>query len=585
MSIKTQTSTDTTELRRLGGFCFTEEFGVVRVTGADATQFLESQTTNQIKALSDGASQLSCLLDRKARPVGCFQLYRDGTEYDIVCERFQIEGILAHLEKFHFADKVNFADTSADTIEILLLGRRSRSLIKGALEETLSQDFFKRDFVFAKLLSVPSSIFRLTLTGEEGFLIVVPRSESEKFRTAFKQIAQSEGIPEVSAEVIEMARIEGGSPKFKTDFDEENLLPETTLDESSVSYTKGCFQGQEVLARVRGFGAPTKALVGLVLKPAPTAPLAMDAVIEHDGQNIGTIKSSGGSTFLQKYIAMAMMKREFRVPGRTISLTVGGETFEGTVQLLPFYKPPAPEVEAKKLYDEALQVFARETENEGSSDTPVEDADSVRLLREALSLDPLFEDAYEALGVILSKRGKLDEAIELMEYLAKLNPDSVMSHTNLSVFYVEKGWKEKAEDEKAISMSIRMKQAAEQMAKEKQAAAEAQESQEEAKQRMEMFSQVLAIDSEDLLANYGLGDCLIVLGEFAEAINYLKKAIEVKPTHSVAYLALGRAYEGLSDRESALSTYEKGIEVAAQRGDMEPLKKMQVLKENLKSTV
>jgi|AGTN01.1.fsa_nt_gi folate-binding protein YgfZ len=578
-----KTAQDTTELHRLGGFCFTEEFGVVRVTGADATQFLESQTTNQVKALNDGEGQLSCLLDRKARPVGCFHIYRDGAEYDIVSERFQIDGILAHLEKFHFADKVKFDDISSDTFQILLLGRRSRSLIKGALEETLSQDFFKRDFSSTKLLGVSASIYRMTLTGEEGFLIVVPRSETEKFRSVFKQMAQKEGVPEVTAELIEMARIEGGSPKFKTDFDEENLLPETTLDESSVSYTKGCFQGQEVLARVRGFGAPTKALVGFVLKPAPQARFPMDAAIVHDGQTIGSIKSSAESKFLQKYIAMAMMKREFRVPGKTLSVTIEGEIFEGTVQLLPFYKPPAPEVEAKKLYNEALQLFASEAES--SSDTPVEDSDSVRLLREALSLDPLCEDAYEALGVILSKRGKLDEAIELMEYLAKLNPDSVMSHTNLSVFYVEKGWKEKAEDEKAISMSIRMRQAAEQMAKEKETAAAAQESKEEAKQRMEMFRQVLAIDSEDLLANYGLGDCLIVLGDFAEASKYLKKAIDIKPTHSVAYLALGRAYEGLSDKESACRTYEKGIEIAAQRGDMEPLKKMQALKDNLTSTV
>lgn len=576
---------DTTELRRLGGYCFTEDFGVIKITGADATQFLESQTTNQVKALADGGGQTSCLLDRKARPVGCFHIFRNDTEYDIVCERFQIEGVLAHLEKFHFADKVNFANTSADTSQVLLQGRRSRSLIKAAIEETPSQDFFKRDFVSAILLGTSASIYRLTLTGEEGFLIVVPRSDEKEFRAAFKQIAKDKNIPEVTFETIEMARIEGGTPKFKTDFDEENLLPETTLDETSVSYTKGCFQGQEVLARVRGFGAPTKALVGLVLKPAPQARLPIGAEIEHDGQTIGSIKSSGDSAFLHKYIAMAMMKREFRVPGKTLSVTIDGKDFEGTVQLLPFYKPPAPEDEAKQLYNEALQVFARETESEGESEKQPEDSESVCLLREALSLDPLFEDAYEALGVILSKRGKLDEAIELMEYLAKLNPDSVMSHTNLSVFYVEKGWKEKAEDEKAISMSIRMKQAAEQMAKEKQEAAAAAESQEETKQRMEMFRQVLGIDSEDLLANYGLGDCLIALGDYAEATGYLKKAIEIKPTHSVAYLALGRAYEGLCDTEAAARTYERGIEIAAQRGDMEPLKKMQVLKENLKSTV
>src|SRR5690606_15126291 len=147
-----------------------------------------------------------------------------------------------------------------------------------------------------------------------------------------------------------------------------------------------------------------------------------------------------------------------------------------------------------------------------------------------------FEDAYESLGVILNRRGETDEAIEVMEHLARINPDSVMAHTNLSVFYVEKGWKEKAEEEKAISMSIRMRMAAAQVSKDKEAEEQRKQLEAETIQRMSMFQQVLEIDEDDQLANYGYGDCLVALSRFAEAVPHLQKAIALKPSHSVAYV-------------------------------------------------
>ncbi|HEY9786186.1 MAG TPA: tetratricopeptide repeat protein, partial [Candidatus Obscuribacterales bacterium] len=204
-----------------------------------------------------------------------------------------------------------------------------------------------------------------------------------------------------------------------------------------------------------------------------------------------------------------------------------------------------------------------------------EDPQSVKLLEEALMLDPQLEDAYEVLGVILSKRDRLDEAIALMHKLADLNPDSVMAHANLSVFYLEKGDKEKAEEEKAVSMSIRMRLAAREATRAMKEEQERKQKKEEAKERMEMFSQVLEIDSEDLLANYGMGDCLVVLEEYEKAIPYLNKALAVKPMHTVAYVALARALNGLGRTKEAVDALNRGIEVASRKGDMTPLKEMQ----------
>src|SRR5262249_818951 len=143
-------------------------------------------------------------------------------------------------------------------------------------------------------------------------------------------------------------------------------------------------------------------------------------------------------------------------------------------------------------------------------------------------------------------------------------------------FYLEQGNKEAAEEEKAVAMSIRMQKLAREVDLQKQEEKSQQQSREEALERMGMFAQVLEIDSEDLLANFGMGSIHVELKEFDRAIPYLLKAISLKPMHTVAYLALGAAYQGIDDPEQAKDIYKKGIEVASKRGDMTPLKEMQL---------
>ncbi|MGE0265848.1 MAG: tetratricopeptide repeat protein, partial [Candidatus Obscuribacterales bacterium] len=379
------------------------------------------------------------------------------------------------------------------------------------------------------------------------------------------------GLVELDDDLARTARIEAGIACFGVDFDQDNLIAETPYAESAVSYEKGCFQGQEVLARIRSQGAPSRALVGAEIEPAPDSELTPGSpVLLEDKEKIGYIKSNCSSEFLGRYLALVMIKRDYRTPDRDLEVTIDGHQARLTVRLLPFYERPDLGAQARSLYEEALQEFAREP-----SSLSAEESRSIALLRQSLAFDPVFEDALEALGVILSKRSSLDQAIETMELLRRLNPDSAMAHTNLSVFWLEKGDKERAEEHKAESMSIRMREAARLAMEEKKQEGEAKAKREETVSRMKMFEQVLEIDGEDLLANYGMGSCLLELDEPERALDYLQKAIEIKPSHTVAYLDLGRALLALDKRKDAAQAWSRGVEVAARRGDMEPLKKMQ----------
>lgn len=575
MKAKTDIHATKSGLRTTGAIFLLPHFHLVEVTGIDAERFLHSQTTNDVKGLSIAGGQQSALLDRKAHVLALFDIFRLREKFLLLVPNNQSNTVIAQLDTFRFADKVDFEKQSGSFFAFQ--GPRSRKLLMLAGAKTA--DDLALPVSQMKLFGIDAIVFSKSLTGEEGYLLFVKEEYAKEFWSELKKAAISLDIVELDEKAVDAARIEAGLVSFGIDLTDENLMPETGLDHSHVSYTKGCFLGQEVLARVKSHGAPSRGLVGLVFADSKASkiekPFPLRTEVLLDSQPIAWIQSNCFSPTLNKYVALAYVKRDYRVVGKTLTVTIDGNPYSVEISLLPLIAPATSAERARKLYEEALALFAREKDEDETSQ-----AES--LLREALMLEPAMEDAYEALGVILSRRNRLDEAITLMKALVDLNADSVMAHANLSVFYMQQGKIEQAEEEKAISMSIRMRMAAKEATRERQEEEEKKRLKEEASGRMEMFSQVLEIDAEDLLANSGMGNCLVVLEQFEKALPYLRKAIEVKPTHTVAYVDLAKAYAGLANKLQAAETLEKGIEVASKRGDMMPLKQMQLQLKELK---
>ncbi len=123
-------------------------------------------------------------------------------------------------------------------------------------------------------------------------------------------------------------------------------------------------------------------------------------------------------------------------------------------------------------------------------------------------------------------------------------------------------------------MNLRMQQAAREFGQQQEKQDEKKRKAEEAQQRMGMFKQVIAIDAEDLLANFGLGNLYVELEQYEPAVPLLKKAIAVKPDYTAAFLALVQALAGTNQYAEAMDVYRQGIAVASKRGDFEPMNKM-----------
>ena len=555
-------------LRESGAYGRLDDMGMLAVHGPDATRFLQSQTTNDVAKLAEVSSQLSCILDRKAHVKAFFQLYRKHKSFRILADKEQIEKILFHLDTYRFADKVEFVDESSRVAFFAVQGPKALQCVAAGLQSQSLMESLQHDLCDTKLFHHPCLIFRKSICGEDGFVICTSLADADTLAAAMESICKQSSMIELTAELIETARIESGMPIYGLDFSETNFLPEAGLEDKTISYTKGCFLGQEVLARVKSQGAPTRGLVGLVFDSNVNHTFPMDSKVGTENGDVAWIKSNCYSPTLKTTIALAFVKRDFRVPDKVIDAKIDGKHYAVKVKMLPFVQSRSLSDRARDCYEQALRIYTKAADDAAQTE-------AVSLLRQSLELDPKLEDAYEALGVILHKRGQIDEAIELMKTLVELNADSVMAHTNLSVFYVEKGLKDEAEEEKAISLSIRMREAALQANQTQKDAEEKKRRIEEATQRLDMFTQVLEIDSEDLLANYGIGSCLVALEKFDQALPYLKKAIEIKSTHTVAYVSLAEAYEGLGRDDEAIETYTTGIEVASKRGDMSPMNDMQ----------
>lgn len=538
------------------------DFCLVEAAGKDTFSFLQSQTTNDVVNLAVGAGINNALVDRKARLLGNFSLHKTSeTSALILVETRQRDVLIDQLEAFHFREDISWNRQPPLDFLVALQGPQSPLVLE---QLTAQAGMHNTNDIFpATLGGITSRVICKSLTGEEGYILACASADHEQLMKAVEQAGESVGLTTLDDPTREVLRIEAGIPVYGRDMDKSHILPETGLEHSSVSYHKGCYIGQEVIARIKTYGSPAFALMGITLEGESLPP--MNAQIKMKAKKIGVIKSSAFSPTLGKVIALAYLQKDFRSPGQTYDVSLNEEPATLTTFLLPFYQTAGKTERAEQLHQQALTLF----KNEENLDRPI------ALLREALALDPKYAPGYEAMGVMLHRQNKLDEAIALMKRLAELDPQEIMAHTNLSIYYMEQGRIEEAEQEKAEATAIQFEKLVEEnqakKAKEKQAAHD----NEERERQVGMFLAVLEIDPVDQVANFGLGSIYLETGKFKEALEPLKTVVEHYPDYSAAYLALGKTLEQLAEKDEAAKVYKKGVAAASKKGDLMPLKDMQ----------
>jgi folate-binding protein YgfZ len=254
------------------------ERGRIRVSGSEATMFLNGLVTNDVKSLAENRWMPAVFPTVQGRLIGAVRMARLKDGFLIDGERASHEAVLKTISRFTMAGDFRVADDTDESATLSLQGRRAGEIVGKVLKAIVAD--LKRDEV-RELEGV--TVIRATHTGEDGFDLIVDSVRAGKLL----QDLQDAGATPVDRETFEILRIEAGIARFGIDMDETSVIPETNLDDA-VSYTKGCYVGQEIIVRIKHRGHPAKKLVGLKADgPLEPGAIVTSAAVSPKVGNIG----------------------------------------------------------------------------------------------------------------------------------------------------------------------------------------------------------------------------------------------------------------------------------------------------------
>jgi folate-binding protein YgfZ len=333
-------------IRRAAGLVDATHRGTIRVTGGERRDFLNRMVTQELADLEPGSVRATFWLNRKGRIDADLLIVELGEEMLIDVDIHQAAAAATTLESFIFTEEIELADVSDLNHRIQVHGPSAEAVIARAAE----LDEWSLEPLRAKratIAGVETIIVRRDQTGEVGLELTVPYDDAAAVWDAL--LATDEALFEGRRRIrpigwfaFNIARIEAGTPLANVDFGATNLPHETGLLRERVSFTKGCYLGQEVVARTENLGRPKQTLVGLRITD-DALPIAGAQVFARAddgmGDQIGVVTSSTLSPMLgNQPIAFAMLKSTKAAEGSTVLVSAEGDQVDAVVGPLRMWK-------------------------------------------------------------------------------------------------------------------------------------------------------------------------------------------------------------------------------------------------------
>jgi folate-binding protein YgfZ len=280
------------------------------VTGPDAIDFLQGQVTNDVAALEPGRGCYALLLNPKGRILADMRILMLDAERLLIHSE-QDDVLRKNLTMYTIGRQVEVEPARKSIINLLGPGSDAATGLSPPIDE--------HSFMDAEIDGVPVHAVRTRL----GIDLVHPEDNSHVL-----EVMRERSTEIASEEAAEVVRIESGLPRYGMDMTADNLPGELGLDERAVSFTKGCYVGQEPVARMHHRGHPNRHLRGLKL----SGPASRGQELLREGKQMGVVTSTCVSPSIG-HIALALVRREVE-PGESVELSAGN--FAGTVVELPF---------------------------------------------------------------------------------------------------------------------------------------------------------------------------------------------------------------------------------------------------------
>lgn len=320
--------------RRAAGLLDQTGMALIEVTGRDAADYLHRMLTSSVKSLSPGQGGRSAVLKGDGRMVSPATVFRTGSESFLLLAPGVCRASLgAHLDKYLITEEAEIRDRSEDDAAFAVAGPLAAgvvSAVAGADVHSLGElASAPGRFGASEVLVLRTDPFRLP-----GFLLLVPAASEAAAREALAGQVLSAGGSILNQEACTVLRVEAGEPEFGTDMNESTIPLEAGLREA-IDFRKGCFPGQEIVARIENLGHPAKMLVGLTLPPEDERSAAGTPLF-FDGKETGRITSAVMSPALGRRIALATVKWDQREPGTELELKEPGSGIRAVVTRIPF---------------------------------------------------------------------------------------------------------------------------------------------------------------------------------------------------------------------------------------------------------
>jgi len=282
--------------------------GLIEVSGGEAVMFLNGLITNDVQSLPANTWMPAAFPNVQGRLLAISRVWRKDDKFYFDTEAATRENVLKIVERFVPAGDFNVRDLSDETVCFSLQGKAAGQLFPADGKPPAPDQIAEFTFSDEKITVLEDA----DLSGG-GYYFFVPKAVSEQFRN---QMETAGAIP-ISTETFEVLRIESGLPLYGVDMDETTVVLETGLDKA-VSFTKGCYIGQEIIARIHFRGHVAKRLSGLIFdETAEVKP--NDELRSSEGKPAGRVTSVTFSPKLQKTVALAYVRYEFLAEGTLLN--------------------------------------------------------------------------------------------------------------------------------------------------------------------------------------------------------------------------------------------------------------------------
>ena len=308
----------------------------IELRGRDRAKFLHNLCTNDIKALAAGQGCEAFFTTVQGKILAHVRVLAGSDSHWIDSIPGASATLIAHLDRYLITEKVELADRTNEFAQILLVGKRASEVLVAAIGAS-APELQHLGHLEVSVGGMAAQLIRDESLGTNAFEFrVAARLAADLWRRLW-QAGQPLGLRPIGEHAYEMVRVEAGLPVYGLDIDESNFPQEVGRDKLAISFTKGCYLGQETVARIDALGHVNRHLVGLLI-PDDREPPDRAAAISSGGKTVGNVRSAAFSPAMNCAIALGYVRRGLESPGTELLIESQGKELRAVVHVLPFLK-------------------------------------------------------------------------------------------------------------------------------------------------------------------------------------------------------------------------------------------------------